>query len=305
MSLSERSYGTTISALIMAHELGHNFGAPHDGEAGACAAVGGGFIMAPSVSGYRHVLPVQHRRHAGDAGSGQLRDAGRLRRRQPDRRRRTSVAAEGGVPFTLPFVVRSAGTEAADDVVFTVTLPDNAGVTLDAVSAEGGSCSVSGVTATCNFGAHRRRRAARGQRHRARPGGRQHHRTCARDRQQRPAELQQFARCRRDASAPASTPRSRVEHRRGRGAHRRAAESLLPTCAACARCRCATRCLSLNLNQAVSAASMPGASCTTSQFSVVCTIAELASGSERAAHGGYDHHRRRAAVRRRERERQR
>src|SRR6185369_12824696 len=50
VSLSERSYGTTISALLMAHELGHNLGAPHDGQ-GACAAVGGGFIMAPSVSG--------------------------------------------------------------------------------------------------------------------------------------------------------------------------------------------------------------------------------------------------------------
>ena len=53
VSLSERSYGTTISAIVMAHELGHNFGAPHDGESGAaCAAVAGGYIMSPSISGY-------------------------------------------------------------------------------------------------------------------------------------------------------------------------------------------------------------------------------------------------------------
>ncbi len=152
VSLSERSYGTTISAIVMAHELGHNFGAPHDGEASeVCASVSGGYIMSPSISGFASfsqcsigvmsrvleesacVTPADYADAALVAGS--------------------TVNAEGGVPFVLPFAVRSAGTKAAEDVSFTVTLPANAGLALDAAGAEGVSCSVSGLTASCDFGA--------------------------------------------------------------------------------------------------------------------------------------------------------
>lgn len=50
VGLSQALFGSA-SALIIAHELGHNFGAPHDGEAGACAGTPGGqFIMSPTLN---------------------------------------------------------------------------------------------------------------------------------------------------------------------------------------------------------------------------------------------------------------
>lgn len=54
-SLTEARAGKLSAALISlvaAHEIGHNFGAPHDGEAGkACATISpGAYLMAPTLS---------------------------------------------------------------------------------------------------------------------------------------------------------------------------------------------------------------------------------------------------------------
>ena len=47
--LSQRSNNVTIDSLVAAHEIGHNFGAPHDGVPGLCELEPLIFIMAPSV----------------------------------------------------------------------------------------------------------------------------------------------------------------------------------------------------------------------------------------------------------------
>lgn len=49
-SLSQGTDATT-AALIIAHEMGHNFGAPHDSEPGACVAEPTSFLMAPRLNG--------------------------------------------------------------------------------------------------------------------------------------------------------------------------------------------------------------------------------------------------------------
>jgi hypothetical protein len=50
-SLSEGVRSMTAAALIAAHEIGHNFNAPHDGESGACSAMPKSFLMAPQLNG--------------------------------------------------------------------------------------------------------------------------------------------------------------------------------------------------------------------------------------------------------------
>ena len=47
VGITEGNRDLTTSALIAAHEIGHNFGAPHDGEA-PCASAPRGFLMEPS-----------------------------------------------------------------------------------------------------------------------------------------------------------------------------------------------------------------------------------------------------------------
>src|SRR5690606_3275143 len=50
--LSQSGANVTFDSLVAAHEIGHNFGAPHDGVSGsACAAEQGGYLMSTSING--------------------------------------------------------------------------------------------------------------------------------------------------------------------------------------------------------------------------------------------------------------
>jgi len=276
VSISERSYGTTISALIMAHELGHNFGAPHDGEDGACKAVTGGFIMAPSITGY-----VTFSSCSVDVMQAELEKASCV---VPASYADVAVlpgdsnlSAEAGLPFNLTFVVGSTGTNAAQDAALALTLPENAGLTLQSVSAEGAGCPISGVSATCSFGdlAPGTQRTvsltARGTLAgtvtvKARASADNDRLTSNNSR-----DVSVSLRSGVDAAVAVSTDQDEIAI----GTPLQVYVDVRSLRALSVR----NAVLSVNLNQPVTSANMPGATCSVNQYSIICNVAEIAAGS--------------------------
>lgn len=50
IGVSELLFNIPLTAVVVAHELGHNFGSGHDGEGAGASCPSSGFIMAPSIS---------------------------------------------------------------------------------------------------------------------------------------------------------------------------------------------------------------------------------------------------------------
>ena len=142
------------AALVAAHEMGHNFGAPHDNESDAtqnqaCASTPPTFLMAgrlngsstfsqcsldqmqPEISAAACVQPVSTADAAVTASPA-------------------SVSSLISQPLAYVINVSSIGTAAANSVTVSVTIPQS--VTLQTVTPDAGSCSAGAGSATCNFG---------------------------------------------------------------------------------------------------------------------------------------------------------
>lgn len=154
-SLTEARAGKLSAALISlvaAHEIGHNFGAPHDGEAGkACATTSpGAYLMAPTLS----TANSQFSQCSLDVIAQRVAAAQCLTAvDQVDAEIIAPVATARhgiGVNYSLTFNVRSIGTRDAQASTAGFAIP--AGSTLESVNAAGGTCSVMDRQASCNLG---------------------------------------------------------------------------------------------------------------------------------------------------------
>jgi hypothetical protein len=152
VSLSSNAQIPFYTALVMAHELGHNFGADHDGEPGSfCAATPTNYLMAPVINGSSTFSQCSRDRIAATVArargscivSASYAD---LALEAPT----TTVQADAAAPFSVPLTVRSSGPLAANGAQLRASLP--LGLEFVGGAVAGGTCSAVGQEVTCTLG---------------------------------------------------------------------------------------------------------------------------------------------------------
>ena len=150
VSLGESSWGEFLSALIMAHELGHNFGARHDGVPGdACASVPQSYLMAPflnnsvqfSQCSLDAMAPVIARARGVCLTGASYADVGVQVPASP-------YNVDTSATFPLPITVSSTGTVTATGVRVEVDLPST--LTFQSAVLDSGSCALINVPGVGN-----------------------------------------------------------------------------------------------------------------------------------------------------------
>jgi hypothetical protein len=149
--LSEARRGATIDSLIAAHEIGHNFGAPHDAEAGsACQSTPATFLMAPAINQSNQFSACSIAQMQAEIASAScltpLAAASVSVTTTP-----TARATPAGIAFEQTFNVTNQGSNAATGV--TVAVAVAAGLDVMGATSGGGACTVAGQMANCTLGA--------------------------------------------------------------------------------------------------------------------------------------------------------
>ncbi len=147
--LSEGRGSAGFDSLVAAHEIGHNFGAPHDGVTGPCESEPMTFIMAPAVNGSTQFSQCSISIMQANAAAASCVtalptvDVGVTLSGQP-----ATVLLSNSPELTVD--LSSNGASTATNVVVDITLPAN--VTFVSATPTSGTCSDGGGVVNCQLG---------------------------------------------------------------------------------------------------------------------------------------------------------
>lgn len=149
VSLSQTYVDTFYSSLVAAHEIGHNFGAPHDGVGGACSATPQSYLMSPFINGSSTFSSCSLSQIAPVVGAAACLAA----KTYADVAANIAQTTYGGYArqeVHVPVSVESRGSTGAGSVVLTLTR--NGYMSISSATVAGGTCSASGLDVTCQLG---------------------------------------------------------------------------------------------------------------------------------------------------------
>lgn len=152
VAVSQTSGAGTAGALTVAHEIGHNFGAPHDNQSGSpCASTPGNFIMNPFLNGQdqfsqcslTQMQPaIQNAVCVRPIDVTPVADVRVLLPENP-------ITATVDQSFDFQVEVSNAGEATAINVAVSITIPQ--GLTVEASDVNGGNCSVITGSVDCEL----------------------------------------------------------------------------------------------------------------------------------------------------------
>lgn len=147
--LSEGNGSATFDSLVAAHEIGHNFGAPHDGETGsACESETGDFIMAPRLNGSNQFSSCSIQEMSQEIARASCITALPSVDMQVALQNATTILF--GASTDLSYEISNSGTLDATNVTADFTVPAN--VVVDLVTPSAGTCTSGGTTVSCTMG---------------------------------------------------------------------------------------------------------------------------------------------------------
>ena len=149
VGISEGQYDLTMGALIAAHEIGHNFGASHDAEAGSpCQSTPATFLMAAQINGSNTFSQCSLERMRPSVLGASCITRTRLVDASLESTP-TTIEGTAGAAVSLSVEVDAVGSAPLQDVLVSISL--QAPVAVESAIVPGGSCATGAGGATCEL----------------------------------------------------------------------------------------------------------------------------------------------------------